>query len=260
MNKHFNKLFTQQGRQTLLKSRRLDGFYRKVGYRILHCLGDSHIAMFRYLDQNGYLRKTRIRCRPVSAASAMGLVHPLSKTQALPTFRQYIAKVPFEDYLLFLLGEVDCGFVIWYRAAKHSLPVETQFEQSLHNYESFICSVKEGGHQKLIIASAPLPTIFDDQLTGQLGGQARGQVAVIRQEVTASLLERTELTRRYNARLSRFCQEQKIIFLDYENELLDEATKVIDRRFLNPDPLDHHMNPEPVAPLLTDKFHQLGFA
>jgi hypothetical protein len=118
--------------------RSIDNLHRVSGKRIVYCLGDSHAKVFQYVDQNNYLPRTIFRCVIVGGATALGMVNPNSKTNALLTFQRKLGSISQRDHILFLLGEVDCGFVIWYRAAKYGLTVQAQMEESLRNYKRFI--------------------------------------------------------------------------------------------------------------------------
>jgi len=141
--------------------------YRWLGFRIIHCLGDSHVAMFEYIKQNKLLKKTKINCTIVGGGTAMGMVNPNSKTNALQIFKTKINNISKQDYIFLLLGEVDCGFLIWYRAKKYNHSVSAQFETSLTNYFKFITWLIEREHN-IVVCSAPLPTIYDDQPLGEI--------------------------------------------------------------------------------------------
>ena len=231
--------------------RKLDWLRRTRGTRILYCLGDSHVKMFQRLETGKCFERLVLRCTIVGGATALGLVNPNSKTDALKRFRQELGYVSTRDHLLFLLGEVDCGFVIWYRANKYNMPVEAQFERSLANYQSYLLSVADQGYRNIIVCSVPLPTIVD--------GQTWGEVADARKEVAATLAQRTELTLRYNARMRHFCGQEGLALLDFEQDILDQESGVVRRRFLNHDPLDHHLEPSAMTPVLVSRLQDLGF-
>jgi hypothetical protein len=150
-----------------------------------------------------------------------------------------------------MLGEVDCGSLIWRRSAKYALPVEALLEESLANYQAFLSSVIGLGYEKLIVSTIPLPTIFDDP--------ASGETDPFRPDVSASLAERTDLTLRYNARLREYCNQTGLRLLDFEADLLDASSGVVGHQFLRDDPLDHHLAFLAVAPVLAAKLRQLGF-
>ncbi len=230
----------------------LDGLrYSLFGQRILHCFGDSHLHLFAHLQQQHIMRHIILRCNGVAGATAMGMVNPNSKTNALQIFRQRIRPIPHSSPLLFMLGEVDCGFVIWYRASKYQLSVESQLEFSLKNYQAFVLELKSKSYQNITLTSAPLPTIRD--------GEVWGEIANARREVKSSLRERTELTLCYNQKLRSFCSKNNLGFLDFEKDILDAESHLIKDEFLHPNPQDHHLNPDAMMPLLVRELNSLGF-
>lgn len=221
------------------------------GLRTLYCFGDSHVEAFKCMNEANFFHRTTFKFIVVGGASAMGMVNPNSRTQALEIFERRIEQVDRRDYLLFMLGEVDCGYVIWYRAEKYNLTVDEQLERSIANYTNFIRKVVGKGYANVIVCSAPLPTISD--------GQQWGEVANARREVRASLRERTELTQRYNASLRSFCRDMGLSYLDFEAEILDSHTGVIMHTFLNENPLDHHLDSSALSSILATKLSEIGF-
>lgn len=182
----------------------------------------------------------------------MGLANPHSKTQAMPIFLEYLDKVGTEEWVLFCLGEVDCGFVIWYRAEKYATPIEEQFEQSLQNYFQLIHRYLEKvPPAQVIVCSVPLPTIGDHQ-------RGKGEVANKRLGIMATQRERTDLTIRYNYELRRFCARIGAQYLDCDQDTLDAEMGVVSAEFLNKNPLDHHLDPEKLAHLVVPKLHRIG--
>ncbi len=101
----------------------------------------------------------------------MGLANPHSQTQAMPIFMEYLHRLNSLDHVVFCLGEVDCGFVIWYRAEKYGTSIMEQFELSLENYFNLIDAyLKELLAANVIVCSTPLPTIPDHQWVKSGGG------------------------------------------------------------------------------------------
>jgi hypothetical protein len=149
-----------------------------------------------------------------------------------------------------MLGEVDCGFLIWYRAQKYRVSVEDQLDESFRNYAAFLDEIRERGRYQVIIAAVPPPTLLD--------GQVWGDVADARKEIHASLAERTELTKVYNERLRGWTQRTGRSFLDYEADVLDPSTGLVRSNLRNPDPLDHHLDPAKFARVLAVGLHRLG--
>lgn len=223
-----------------------------AGQVVLHCIGDSHVQSFEYLALEYLLPRTDMRFCVVQGATNLGLANPHSQTQAMPIFMNYLNAVSPNDHVIFCLGEVDCGFVIWYRADKHGTPVREQFELSLANYFGLIetCLGKVPSIN-IVVSSVPLPTIPDHQLVA-------GEVANKRLGLRASQKERTELTIEYNDRLDEFCKKRGIHYLDLQGETLNKQTGVVSDDFLNRNPLDHHLDPENLAQLIVPKLHRFG--
>jgi hypothetical protein len=218
--------------------------------RILHCLGDSHVVVFNELVKHRRMRRTWLDSLMIRGATAFGMANPNSRTNAFAEFTGMIHRLPRSRPLLFMLGEVDCGFLIWYRARSADVPVEEQLELSVRNYLRFLDGLRAEG-RTLMVAAVPLPTIRD--------GQVFGEVANARKDVTASLAERTALTVRYNAALRSWCRASGCVFLDYEAEMLDPATGLIREDLRHPDPLNHHANPERFGELMARHLRDAGF-
>jgi hypothetical protein len=199
----------------------------------------------REAQRRGLLPEVRVDVCWVSGATAQGLVNPRSKTNAMPIFSRRLAAARPWQVLCSQLGEVDCGFVIWYRAEQHGVSVESQLERSLGGYVALLDRARRHGLGRTLVISAPPPTIPDDQ--------QRGDVARARETVSASVRDRTELTVEYNARLRATCAERRIGFVDVTTPILDPVTGVVDVRYLNPDPEDHHLDPHRFAPLVAER-------
>lgn len=236
-------------------------FLRTVQYKfyrlhrkqaVLHCIGDSHIQNFEYLLREYLLPRTDMRFCVVPGATNMGLANPHSKTHAMPIFLDYLNKVAPDDRVVLCLGEVDCGFVIWYRADKRETSVQEQFELSLTNYfgliETYLTKIPPAN---MIVCSVPLPTIPDHQLV-------KGEVANKRLIISATQKQRTDLTVRYNGRLSEFCRPRGIHYIDLQRETLDQQTGVVSGDYLNKNALDHHLEPAKLARLILPKLNSFG--
>lgn len=180
----------------------------------------------------------------------MGLANPRSKTNALHVFSNYIEGVQKDESVLFCLGEVDCGFVIWYRALKNNMSVEDQFELSIRNYQNLIMRAANRT-SSILVLSTPLPTIFD--------GHEWGEVAHARSDVKASIRERTDLSLRYNRALQDFTLKHGFTYIDLQRHTLDLDSTLISRKFLNSNPLDHHLDPVKIAPVIRQELKSLNF-
>lgn len=211
-------------------------------------IGDSHIDAIRRAAEQGLLNRPAA-FKSVGGATAVGLRNPNSFSDALSRFRAEILPVRSDSIPVIQLGEVDCGFVIWYRAAKYGESIEQQMNDSLAAYFAFVDELRHHGYAQLVVTAPVLPTIRD--------GQDWGEVANARREVTATLKQRTDLTLRYIDGLKAGAQDRGLPFIDLTPDLLDKATGVLADAFRHPNPADHHLHPEKAAALWSDHLNRL---
>lgn len=202
-------------------------------------LGDSHVAYFAHAARQGYFGKRRYTACAVNGATAVGLRNPNAATHAIDIFADHLARTEPRAVIVLQLGEVDCGFVIWYRVRKYGDGIDEQLDRSIAAYFSFVDASRAGGHANFVITGATAPTIQD--------GRDWGAVANARREVTASLEQRTALTRRYNRLLAEHAAARGLPFVDVWDRMIDPASGVVRAEFLNRRITDHHMNPARAA-------------
>jgi len=202
-------------------------------YSIL-VLGDSHTRCFLSENTQNSIFKYEVKC--VTGASAQGAVNPNSTTNALQEFQNILSTdTSIYDAVTIQLGEVDCGFVIWYRSQKYKISIQEQVNLSLANYEKFLKEIVEPKFKNVLVLSVPMPFIEDTSNNNFLSGSRKG--------ITASLKDRTELTLNYNKKLYNICQKNKYHFIDVTNDTVDDRFKV-KQEYLNKNKWDHHMNPK----------------
>ncbi|UQN28069.1 hypothetical protein [Brachybacterium kimchii] len=211
----------------------------------VYYLGDSHVRYFKKAAKAGLLAPHELTGVEVGGATAVGMRNPNSKTDAIGRFRKWISDRSREAIVVFHLGEVDCGYVIWYRADKYDEPVELQMENSVEAYFEFIDELRGLGFRRIIITGATLPTITDDDQVGE--------VVVKRSAITATQKQRTDLTLRYNEMLRREAVRRGLPYVDIDEDVLDSKTGVVDERMRNPNPEDHHMHGSVAAVLWARK-------
>lgn len=202
----------------------------------LLALGDSHLEALKFASELGILESVKTEFCIVPGATAVGLRNPNSQTNALAEFRKAIERVSNDTYILTHLGEVDCGFVMWWRMQKYGESIEKQLRDSLDAYYEFILGLKNAGFSKVCISGASLPTIRDEI--------DFGDVANKRKDIRTSLYERTKLTHRYNQELNTIADTLGYDFFDIANAVTNKADGLISDFFRNPDPCDHHLDPQ----------------
>lgn len=206
-------------------------------------MGDSHAGVFAHVAR--LLPAWRWSLEIVEGATVSGLRNPNSATGAGDTFRQ-AARTWRGDAIVTLLGEVDLGFVIWWRAARREVTVRGALRRAVANY----CELLEecAARARAVVVSAPLPTIAD--------GQEWGEVANLRREVRASQRERTELTLDFNAAVERWCWTNGCAFVDLDGESMG-PDGLVRADLLHPDPLNHHYEPERYARMLAPRLEEV---
>lgn len=217
-------------------------FYRRRRL-VVNCLGDSHTAVFKSysIRGRGVLQDVRLRVTTVTGATAFGLSNPNSKTNAIKIFKRELNFIPKNQMLVLLLGEVDCGFLVWYRAAKYGTSVEVQMKESLRRYADLLKYASDKGLVKVAVFSVPPPTIGD--------GCQSGLVANQRKSITATQLQRTHMTQKYNAELKKIVFSFGFDFIDVSDELIDSDTGLVRPELKNNDASDHHLDSSLVAPI-----------
>jgi hypothetical protein len=168
-----------------------------------------------------------------------GLENPKSKTQAYARFRHELQSAT-DKPVVCLLGEVDTGFVIWFRAERRDGRVDQMLDLAIDTYCRFLKEAAAAAGSITVI-SAPLPTIGD--------GAPRGEVAENRRDVKATLRQRTELTLQFNRLLSDRCRALGFRFIDLDAPSSDPGG-LVRRGLLNDDPADHHFAAEPYARMI----------
>ncbi|MGB6222641.1 SGNH/GDSL hydrolase family protein [Haloferula sp.] len=200
-------------------------------------LGDSHAEVFTQAGErfpNHYFIVVS-----VGGATISGLSNPNSKTQALKMFEDGLDRHG-GDICLTLLGEVDTGFVIWYRAERGGTTVEEAFQKAVENYRNLLSRISY--KRSVICISAPLPTIRDDQDWGDVANE--------RKEVRATQLERTRLTVRFNSVMEQICREEGYGNINLDSQSLS-PDGLVRETLMNADPNDHHYDNKAYLDLVT---------
>jgi hypothetical protein len=237
------KPVARRGLDWFFNRRALSRFFKRE--HVL-CIGDSHVGVMRHVRVPGVW----FLAKPLTGATASGILNPVSATQSLATFTAQLSRARRWQHVLLQLGEVDCGFVIWHRAERHGLSIDEQLTYTLDSYVEFIEKVAAMGFRRVIVLSAPLPTIKD--YTSEWG-----EIANLRQEVTASQADRTNLTLRFNMGLQKRCEANGVEFVDVTSGHFDASTGLIDQRFVRKVNPDNHLADGPYAQLISKELREL---
>lgn len=205
-------------------------------------LGDSHVLVFNCAYMSESFPDHRFEVVEVPGATVSGLPNPNAITQTKSKFDEAV-RVTKAEKVIVMIGEVDTGFVIWYRVQKYGASVDEMTQLALTNYQQLLLELRD--RFDVACVSTPLPTIRD--------GTHWGEVANLRKEITATQRERTALTLAFNEAMQTFCHNNGIEYIMLDGDSLDDDG-LVRASLLNSDPLDHHYDPtlhaQMIVPLL----------
>jgi hypothetical protein len=207
-------------------------------------LGDSHAEVFGSASMADAFPDCTFEVIAVGGATVSGLPNPNAVTHARQRF-QAALDATHSRTVIVMLGEVDTGFVIWYRSQKYSASVEAMTQQALRNYQELMLDI--AGKFMAICISTPLPTIRDNT--------EWGEIANLRKEITATQRQRTALTTSFNRAMQAFCIRHNISYL-----MLDEgsmgADALVRDSLRNSDPSNHHYDDAQYAMLIAQQLRE----
>ena len=212
------------------------------------CCGDSHTRVFNHC--NDLQTKILFDVCVVKGATAQGSVNPNSKTNALHIFKGKIHNTT-ADKILIMLGEVDCGFVIWVRSKRNNISIDEQINTSVKNLFTFLDNIiktTKYTNNDIIVCGSILPTIKDSTDKKFLDGA--------RSEVNVSQLERTNKTLEYNNLLEKTCNQYGYNYIEITKEIIG-ANGIVKNTYLSKNLNDHHLDNESTCNLWLSKIKNI---
>ena len=227
----------------------MDLVVNKLNKKSIIVLGDSHSSVFNYINEKRLMPDVEFNVVSVGGATAQGACNPNSKTNALAKFKEKLAFEKKHDGVMVMLGEVDCGFVIWYRKEKYNNSVEEQLNNSLTKLFQFIDNEirKQYATEEITVIGANLPTLFDDRkIVGNY-------VANLRNQVKTSIRDRSDLTLMYNDILKNESNKRGYKYIDIVQETMDPNTMLVDKQYLHENENNHHLSEAKTAVLWKER-------
>lgn len=204
-------------------------------------LGDSHTNVFTKKFKREYFNSIDWHVIQVHGATLSGLSNPNSKTRTIEKFTNALNDNKY-DAIIINLGEVDCGFVIYFYAERDNICEYSAANKALTNYCKLIKEAR-AVCKNIYIISTPIPTIPD--------GVTHGDVANARKSIKATQLARTNLTLWFNEKVKEICSEidYNINYIDLDKDVLSKSGLVRDV-YLNKFQADHHYDIQAYCELL----------
>ncbi|CED70300.1 putative uncharacterized protein [Aliivibrio wodanis] len=202
-------------------------------------LGDSHAECLLSPFWKNKHREFTWETTIVYGATLSGLSNPNSNTMSSDIYSKALTDISC-DAIVTLLGEVDCGFVIWYYAERDNIDVHTAATKAIKNYKQLLLKAKNIA--PVFVISAPLPTIGDND--------KHGVVAQKRSSISATQKQRTELTQYFNKEINKFCLENDITFIDLDSFSMGKDG-LVHASLINKKKSDHHYDKHKYMMLLS---------
>lgn len=183
----------------------------------LYVFGDSHAGYFRF----GNTRDALVRVIQITGATAYGLTCDDSVSGAKRTIARLLRRIDRRSVVLFQFGEVDCAFSVWKRVQKNGSTPDQEVHEACQHYLAFLREVRELGFSEILVATVPPPTVSG------WGGWQGAAVAAFRQQIDATLSQRTECARTFNQLLRSRSSSGGYRFIDVEADYLDQQSGVV---------------------------------
>jgi hypothetical protein len=195
-------------------------------------LGDSHSQVFNLCSTN----EIKFDVQIVPGATAQGCVNPNSMTNSLEIYKSHIMKTNKYDKIMIMLGEVDCGYLIWVRCKRYNISIESQIDLCIKNINTFINDVLLSNdyiNEQIVLCGVHLPTIKDNTNHKYLCGA--------RKEVDVGQYERTLKTLEYNSYLKKMAEVNGYKYIDITKYIIQQNGLVNDY-YLSSNVGDHHLD------------------
>ena len=133
-----------------------------------------------------------------------------------------------------MVGEIDCGSLIWTESMKKKTTIDHQLSVSTGNLFEFIKKyvLDHFDSNKIVICGSILPTIADDVKWGNSRN--------IRKGTNASQSDKTKLTIEFNNILKEFSISNNINYIDITDDIISDSG-LIDSVYLDDNELEHHL-------------------
>lgn len=220
-----------------------------------------------YINKNMKPEGHPILVKIVFGASAYGLgkvstiqalKNTKSKTNAHEIFKEHIKNkkvIKKNSPLFFMLGEVDCGVVMWFRKNEYKTTIKEQIVACAENYFKFLKTIKSMGYTNIYVMTPNLPTILDSYDWKDWKSDTRPKVI----GWGGNQLERTKATFKFMEELEKRCKEEEFVYIDVTTPQLDEKTGVVKKNLLIKEKKwNTHIQWEPNAKIIVKKFKDMG--
>lgn len=196
---------------------------------IVHCVGDSHVRVYRHVRSR--MSNVALTTTVVRGATAYGILNSMSNSGASQRIEYSVRNTPEGQPVLLQLGEVDCGSLLWRLGERRNVAPVALLETAQERYFRFVDDLDR---HPMIISGVTPPTVDDYTLYQGDSNPRYG--------LTASWNARLQLARTWNSRVSAWCADEGHVYLDVLEPFLTTDGAAVRQALLPYSPSDHHLD------------------
>ncbi|WP_269540872.1 hypothetical protein [Cerasicoccus fimbriatus] len=185
--------------------------------RIIHCIGDSHVAFFSGSNST-WIENGEDRAWECFRAYHLGpvLAYNLPSTNTTTKGREKLFylldnHITPGSWVMTVFGEIDCRAHLLKQAEKKQLPIEDVTAACVQRYFSVVQEIESRDYHVIVYNSIPSLPLHGDEQTGQANCYP----------VYRSQAERNEAVQAFNFQMCELCSEHGIKFLNTYDKIVD---------------------------------------
>jgi len=210
-------------------------------------VGDSHVEKWihtnRTKSSKEYFNIIGINGHP--GKTAQGMSKQSNKNLMTLAISKHVNEI---DCLIIELGEVDCGYTIWSRINRHNTTIQEEIEFATTKLMDLAKFAKKFGVKKVMLLGPIVPLVKEY-------GKDTPKALWKRKEIDATHKERTQLVIDFNLTLKQKSKNNKFLYVDINDILLDPNTGVAREKYQNK--INHHLGINVAIQLWIPKIHRL---
>jgi lysophospholipase L1-like esterase len=168
---------------------------------VIHVIGDSHVKPFIY--------HFPFRVEHISQATAYNLVKDGSFTRSKELLNMFLARIDKErDVVLLVFGEIDARVHIYLKYGKSgkTISIDKLLDETVERYGQAIMRIKAEGFTVFIHGIPP----------------AASKEFITALPFTGKPRERSEISRKFNTALKKYCEAKGVGYVDIQSIASDE--------------------------------------
>lgn len=184
-------------------------------------IGCSHVRYFRYMQVNQpcfFDGSVHLECHEFAGATAFGLANMESMSGAQKGTRELRQNIRHADRVIINFGEIDCRRAAWKAAETSGRTIDETISDSVAHLQAYVEGEILPYNKKIILVGAKPQIIGNNDFYKNSLSDER--------TVFKPLEDREKVTSDFNQRLRRFAGKLKIDYVDLDDKLCDEESRL----------------------------------